>query len=65
MSPRCIEVTVSPQGETQIATSGFVGHACQQATAALEQALGLRQSQQLTSAAFHPTETTSETQQTA
>lgn len=47
-----IEVTVNPQGETRIETRGFVGATCQHATRALEAALGLVQSEQLT-AEFH------------
>lgn len=54
MSP-VIEVTVSPQGETQITTSGFVGGTCLLATWTLERALGLRQREQLTPEAFQTT----------
>jgi hypothetical protein len=51
MSP-VIEVLVSPTGETKLETRGFAGAACQQATKALEAALGLKQSETLT-AEFH------------
>lgn len=49
---RLIEVIVSPQGETRLKTRGFAGAACQQATQAMEAALGLKQSETLT-AEFH------------
>jgi hypothetical protein len=56
-----IEVTVSPQGETRIETRGFTGATCREATRALEAALGLRQSEQLTSE-FYATAQTREQQ---
>lgn len=49
---KVIEVTVSPQGEPRIETKGFSGQSCRDATKALEKALGLTQSEQLT-AQFH------------
>lgn len=55
MSPT-IDVVVSPQGETKIQTHGFSGPACQQATKALEAALGLKQSEMLT-AEYHQSAT--------
>jgi hypothetical protein len=45
---KTIEVIVSPKGETKIETKGFVGSACKAASEALEKALGLKQSEQLT-----------------
>ena len=51
-----IEVTVSPKGETHIETKGFVGATCRDASKTLEAALGVRESEQLTSE-FHVTET--------
>jgi len=45
---RVIEVLISPTGETKIETRGFAGPGCQQATRALEGALGLKQSETLT-----------------
>lgn len=51
MSP-VIEVVISPTGETKIETRGFAGAACQQASKALEAALGLKLSETL-SAEFH------------
>lgn len=49
---KTIEITISPQGETRIETKGFTGESCREATKTLEQALGLRQGEQLT-AEFH------------
>ena len=40
MSQRSIEVLVSPIGEVIISAVGFKGAACEQATRALEEALG-------------------------
>lgn len=56
-----IEVTISPQGETRIETRGFTGAACREATRALEAALGIRTSEQLTSE-FYATSQLSEQQ---
>lgn len=47
-------VTIDEHGETQIETQGFQGRECQQATADLERALGLKTSEQLTSEMFQP-----------
>ena len=47
-----IEVIVSPQGETRIETKGFTGASCRQASRFLEEALGSRLSEQLTTE-FH------------
>ncbi len=52
--PPQFEVLISPTGETTIQTQGFVGAACQQATKALEAALGWKQSETLT-AEYHQT----------
>ena len=49
-----IEVTVSPKGETRIETKGFAGGSCRDASKVLEAALGVRESEQLTSE-FHAT----------
>ena len=53
---KTLEVIVTPAGQTSIQTKGFVGPACQEASRFLEQALGQRQSEQLTSE-FHQTVT--------
>jgi len=57
-----IEVTVSPQGETKIETKGFSGGSCREASKALEAALGVRESERLTSE-FHATPTTEQQSQ--
>lgn len=49
---RQIEIIVSPTGQTQIQTKGFVGAECRQASQFMEQALGRRTGEQLT-AEFH------------
>ena len=41
---KTIEVIVSPQGETVVQTKGFAGASCREASKAMEQALGLVQS---------------------
>jgi len=52
-----IEVTVSPQGETRIETKGFAGENCRDASKVLEAALGVRDTEQLTSE-FHAVSST-------
>ena len=52
---KTIEIIVSPQGETRLETRGFAGASCQAASRLLEQALGIRQTEQLT-AEFHQTQ---------
>jgi hypothetical protein len=39
--PRIIEVTVSPQGETTVQTTGYAGPDCLLASRFLEQSLGV------------------------
>ena len=41
MTPRIIEVVVSPKGETTVQTKGFAGSDCLQASKFIEDALGL------------------------
>lgn len=43
-----IKVTIAPDGTTKIATKGFVGGACKDATKAIEKALGAVTSEKLT-----------------
>lgn len=45
---RIIEVIVSPDGETNVQTKGYVGNACIQASQFLEQALGITTKDQKT-----------------
>ena len=47
-----IEITVSPDGRTEVATTGFTGDACRAASRFLEQALGEAVHERLT-AEFH------------
>jgi len=47
-----IEITVLPNGETQVETKGFVGSECRQASQFLEKALGAASNEVLT-AEFH------------
>jgi hypothetical protein len=49
---KTIEIVVSPNGQSQVQTKGFVGNQCRQASQFIEQALGKRTHEQLT-AEFH------------
>ena len=49
-----IEITVSPTGQTDVQTKGFVGGECRDASKFLEEALGQRVNETLT-AEFHQT----------
>jgi hypothetical protein len=49
---KTIEIVVTPTGQTQVQTKGFVGSECRQASQFIEQALGQRTGEQLTSE-FH------------
>ena len=46
---KTITILVTPGGQTKIETHGFSGSACQDATKFLEQTLGQKKSEQLTS----------------
>ena len=46
---KTIEITVDPRGASKIETKGFQGTECQRASQFLEQALGTRSQEQLTS----------------
>ena len=46
---KTIEVIVSPTGQVRVETKGFVGNECQAASRFIEQALGKRTTEQLTS----------------
>jgi hypothetical protein len=48
MTPRIIEVVVSPKGETTLQTKGFAGGECLQASKFLEDALGLADQAKMT-----------------
>ena len=45
---KTIEVIVSRDGSSRVETHGFTGNDCKEASQFLEQALGLKQSEQLT-----------------
>ena len=45
---KTVEVIIAPDGQVRVETKGFAGSECRQASAQLEQALGLRASEQLT-----------------
>ncbi len=51
---KCIEITVSPTGQSSVQTKGFVGSECRDASRFIEEALGQRVSESLT-AEFHQT----------
>jgi hypothetical protein len=58
---KTIEIIIDSKGQSTVQTKGFTGATCRDASKSLEQALGLRTSEQL-SAEFHqnvqtPTET--------
>lgn len=55
---KTIEIIISPTGATTVATHGFTGAACQEASRFLEQALGARLSEQRTSAFYETAPTT-------
>jgi hypothetical protein len=44
---KTIEIIVSPKGESQVETKGFVGDACQEASKFIESALGSVASEKL------------------
>jgi hypothetical protein len=50
---KTIEITIDPQGQTKLQTKGFAGPQCQEASRFLEQALGQKQSEQLTAEFYH------------
>ena len=45
---KTIKIIVSPTGETSLETKGFAGAECREASRFVEEALGKRQSEQLT-----------------
>jgi hypothetical protein len=49
---KTIEIIVGPKGETTLATKGFTGSSCRDASKFIEQVLGQRTSETLT-AEFH------------
>ena len=47
-SPKTIEITISPAGETKVETKGFTGGSCRDASRLIEQALGKKSAEQMT-----------------
>ena len=45
---KIIEIIVSPKGEAKLETKGFAGAGCQEASRAFEQAMGVKNNEQLT-----------------
>ena len=58
---KSIEITVSPDGKSQVETKGFAGDECREASRFLESALGSMSSERLTSE-FHGQQANTETQ---
>ena len=46
---KIIEIIVSPKGETRVETKGFAGAECREASEFVEQALGKREQERMTS----------------
>ncbi|MGA2620124.1 MAG: DUF2997 domain-containing protein [Thermoguttaceae bacterium] len=61
---KIIEVTITAKGETTVTTKGFTGATCRDASRFIEQALGQRTSEQLTTE-FHQATTVEQTRQRA
>ena len=59
---RTIEITIAPDGNTQVETKGFTGPACREASKFLEEALGKSTHEKLTGA-FYETCSTLRSQQ--
>ncbi len=55
---KIIEILVNSKGETTVTTRGFAGQSCRDASKFIEQALGQRTGEQLTTE-FHEAETAS------
>ncbi len=53
---RTIEVIVSSTGQTKITSRGYAGSSCKNATRALEQALGVVESDRPTAELYQPTQ---------
>ncbi len=59
---KSIEIIVAPNGETKLETIGFTGSDCRTASLGLEQALGLRTRESLTTE-FHQSSSATELEQ--
>jgi len=54
---KTIEIIVAPDGKTTVQTHGFAGSSCQDASRLIEQALGRRTEEKLTSEFYQGHET--------
>jgi len=54
---KSIEITIAPNGKSQVETKGFTGTECREASQFVEQALG-KQSNELLKPEFHQTPST-------
>jgi len=59
---KIIEITITAKGETSVRTRGFAGSSCRDASRFIEQTLGQRIDEQLTTE-FHQAATLGQTQQ--
>lgn len=57
---KTIEILISPQGEISLQTKGYTGSSCQDASKWLEEALGLKQKETLTSEYYQASQTQQE-----
>ncbi len=60
---KTIEITVSPTGQTKVETKGFSGGACREASRFVEEALGSRTAESMTSEYYQGQRTTEELKQ--
>ena len=56
MTPRTVEIVVDPAGRVTVATRGFAGAACKEASRFVEEALGRRGDERLTAEYFRRAE---------
>ena len=64
-APKTIEIVVKPDGQTIVETKGFTGATCRDASRFIEQALGKRQSEQLTAEFYQQASQQAENKQQA
>jgi hypothetical protein len=60
---KTIEIVVSPTGESKVQTRGFAGGECREASRFIEQALGRRTAETLTSEFYQGQQNTQELKQ--
>ena len=54
---KTIEIIISPQGQSTVQTKGFTGSSCRDASKFIEQALGEKVTETLTSEFYQPAST--------